>query len=182
MKRPLCCLQPSCDTVQQLRAGVAPQVELYATPHLVLHKVLMEVDAKQGADDLAGSYPPSEEGEETSEENWSEDRPQRCEGLWQACYCGLDVLLHVVHALFIFIDNTRQHRSSRGHHQRWSHPGCLLCTGPPGEVPYKISRDKSIFRFYHRTGRKKQESRSLKETISCYVLLTLNLTFTADVF
>lgn len=57
------------------------QVEKYVPPQLVLHKVLVEIDAEQRADDLAGSHPPSEEGEETSEEKWSEDGLQCCEGL-----------------------------------------------------------------------------------------------------
>lgn len=118
-------------------------------PQLVLHKVLVEVDAKQRADDLAGSHPPREEGEETSEEKWSEDGPQRREGLRQACYCGLDVLLHIFHPLFVFIEATGQHGRCCGHHQCWCHSGGLLCTGPPGEVPYKIGTDQSIFRFYH---------------------------------
>lgn len=92
------------------------QVELFGTPQLVLHKVLVEVDAKKRADDLAGSHPPREEGEETSEEKWSENGAQRCEGLGQACDCGLDVLLHILHPLFIFIKTTRQHRCCSGHH------------------------------------------------------------------
>lgn len=40
----------------------------------------MEVDAKKRADDLAGSHPPGEEGEEASEEKRSEDGPQCSEG------------------------------------------------------------------------------------------------------
>lgn len=49
------------------------QVQVYSTPHLVLHEVLVEVDAKQRADDLAGGHPPYEESDKTSEENWSEE-------------------------------------------------------------------------------------------------------------
>lgn len=79
------------------------QVEVNGTPHLVLHKILVEVYAKKRADDLAGSDPPREEGEETSEEKWSEDQAKRCEGLGQARNRGLDVLLHILHPVFVFI-------------------------------------------------------------------------------
>lgn len=71
MKSPLCCLRASC---------AAPALQCGA-PQLVVHKVLVEVDAKQRADHLAGSHPPGEEGKEASEEERSEDGPQRCEGL-----------------------------------------------------------------------------------------------------
>lgn len=41
----------------------------------------MEVNAKQAADDLAGSHPPGEEGKEASEEEGGEDRAQGREAL-----------------------------------------------------------------------------------------------------
>lgn len=113
-------------------------------PQLVLHQVLVEVDAEQRADDLAGRHPPRQEGEETSEEKWSEDGAQRHEGLCQVGNCGLDVLIHVVHPLFIFIETTGQHGRCYGQYERWRHPGGLICIGLPREVPYKTSRDQSI--------------------------------------
>lgn len=107
---------------------------------LVLHEVLVEVDAEQGADDLAGSHPPREEGEETSEEDGSEDGAQSGEGLRQVGDSGLDVLLHVLHAVFIVVEAAVGHGSCGGYHQGWGHAGGLVHAASPGEIAYKVSR------------------------------------------
>lgn len=98
----------------------------------------MEVDAKQRADDLAGGHPPREEGEETSEEDGGEDGAQRGEGLRQAGHGGLDVLLRVLHALVVVVEAAVGGGRSGGHDQGWGHPGALVCTASPGEIPYKV--------------------------------------------
>lgn len=100
----------------------------------------MEVDAEQGADDLAGGHPPREEGEEPSEEDGSEDGAQGGEGLRQVGHRGLDVLLHVLRAVFIVLEAAVGHGSCGGHHQGWGHPGGLVHAASPGEIAYKVSQ------------------------------------------
>lgn len=100
----------------------------------------MEVDAEQGADDLAGGHPPREEGEETSEEDGSEDGAQCHEGLRQAGDGGLDVLLRVLHAVFVIVQAAVGHGSGGGHHQGWGHTGGLIRNASPGKIAYEASR------------------------------------------
>lgn len=103
----------------------------------------MEVDAKQRADDLAGGHPPREEGEQSPEEDGSEDGAQGGEGLRQAGDGGLDVLLWVLQALVIFIQAAVGNGSCGGHYQGWGHTGGLVCTASPGEIPYKVTRTEA---------------------------------------
>lgn len=64
-----------CNSLKITEAGLTLQVESVALfLRLALHKVLVEVDAKQRADDLASSHPPCEESKEASEKKRSEDR------------------------------------------------------------------------------------------------------------
>lgn len=95
-------------------------------PGLVLHQVLVEVDAEERADDLAGGHPPRQEGEEASEEDGGEDGAQRGERLRQPGHGGLDVLLHVLHPVLVIVQAAGGDWSGRGQDQRWSHAWRLL--------------------------------------------------------
>lgn len=100
----------------------------------------MEVDAEQGADDLAGGHPPREEGEQPSEEDGSEDGAQSGEGLRQVGDSGLDVLLHVLRAVLIVVEAALGHGSRGGHHQGGGHARGLVHAASPGEIAYKVSQ------------------------------------------
>lgn len=112
------------------RPGAAP---------LVLHEVLVEVDAEERADDLAGGHPPGEEGEEASEENGGEDGAQGGEGLRQAGHGGLDVLLRLLHGVFVIVQAAVGDGRCGGHDQGRGHPGARVCAASPGEIPYTVS-------------------------------------------
>lgn len=70
-------------------------------PFSVVHQVLVEVDAKETADDLARGHPPSEEGEEAAKEEWCEDGAEAVEGLSEVGHGGLDLLLHILGFLIV---------------------------------------------------------------------------------
>jgi len=129
-------------------------------PRLVLHEVLVEVDAEQRADELAGGHPPREEGEQTPQEERREDGAQRGEGLRQARHGGLDVLLRVLHPLLVFVETAGQHGRHGGQHQRRRHPGGLLHPGDPGEVPYEADGEQAAVRFGEKKERKSVAERN----------------------
>lgn len=98
----------------------------------------MEVDTEQGADHLAGGYPPGEEGEEAPEEEGSEHGAQRAEGLRQPRHRGLDVLLHVLGALLVLVPAAGQHGRHRGQDEGRGDAGDgLVWMQAPGELTWE---------------------------------------------
>lgn len=58
----------ACRSAHSLHTGGGSQLSS------AQHEILVKVDAKQAADELAGSHPPGKESKDPSEEDWGEDR------------------------------------------------------------------------------------------------------------
>lgn len=56
-----------CRSVHNLHTGAIPQLSS------ALHQILVKVNAKQAADELAGRHPPGKKGKDPSKEDGGED-------------------------------------------------------------------------------------------------------------